>query len=207
MGVNLQKGQKVDLTKGNAHLKSIMVGLGWDEAGAGEPAQKKGFLSSVFGKPQPKVEIDCDASAILCSTGGKLTRLEDVVYFGNLEHETHCVKHMGDNLTGAGEGDDEQIFVRLSDIPGQFEKIVFVVNIYQAQERNQHFGMIRNAFIRIVDADTNTELCKFNLTENYSGMTALVVGEVYRHNGEWKFNAVGQATTDNGLAGVIARYR
>lgn len=184
-----------------------MVGLGWDEAAAAAPPQKKGFFSSVFGKSQPKQDIDCDASAILCSAGGKLTRLEDVVYFGNLTHDSDCVKHMGDNLTGAGEGDDEQIFVKLDALPSTYEKVVFVVNIYQAHERNQHFGMIANAFIRIVDADHNEELCRFNLSEDYNNMTALIAGEVYRHSGEWKFSAIGQATNDNGLAGLISRFR
>lgn len=113
---------------------------------------------------------------------------------------------MGDNLTGAGEGDDEQIIVDLSNVPAEYDRIVLVVNIYQAVQRNQHFGMVQNAFIRLVDARTNNEMCKYNLTENYSGLTALIFGEVYRHNGEWKFNAIGQGTNDPDLGGLANRY-
>lgn len=213
MSVNLQKGQKVDLTKGNSSLKKIMVGLGWDEAQS--PAQSRGILGSLFGGSQTKQSIDCDASAILCGLEGKLSgnvvvaqnKLnENIVFFNNLSHASGCVKHMGDNLTGAGEGDDEQIMVDLQKLPAKFGKVVFVVNIYQARERMQHFGMIQNAFIRIVDADSNTELCKFNLSENYSNMTAMIFGEVYRYQNEWKFNAIGQATTDGGIVETANRF-
>ena len=199
MGINLQKGQKIDLTKnGGAGLSRIMVGLGWDEA------QRGGF----FGRPQP---IDCDASVILCGANGKVVDSNNinasVVYFGNLKHFSGAIMHMGDNLTGAGEGDDEQIMVDLKAVPNYVEKMVFVVNIYDANVRNQHFGLIRNAFIRIVDLSTNSEICRFNLTENYSGMTGLIVGEIYRRNGEWKFNAVGQGIREaSRLASLINLY-
>ncbi len=113
---------------------------------------------------------------------------------------------MGDNLTGAGDGDDEQIIVELDKVPAQYDRIVLVVNIYQAVQRNQHFGMIENAFIRLVDARNNSEMCKYDLTENYSGMLAMIFGEVYRHNGEWKFNAIGQGTSDPGLGEIVNRY-
>lgn len=196
MSVSLQKGQKVDLTKGNSRLRRIMVGLGWDQI-----EQRRGLFS------KPAAEIDCDASAFLIAADtGKLYGGGDVVYFGNLKHATGCVVHQGDNLTGAGDGDDEQIFVDLGNLDQGYSKIVFVVNIYQARERHQHFGMIRNAFIRLVDADTGVEFCKFNLSENYDGMTAMVVGEVYRKDGEWKFSAVGQATTDNDVSSLGRRY-
>ncbi|MBR0141271.1 MAG: TerD family protein [Ruminococcus sp.] len=200
MSVNLQKGQKVELKKSNGgELSKVMVGLGWDEA---QPA-KGGFLSSLFGGGTQ--DIDCDATAFLCQNG-KLVTNKDVVYFGNLTHSTNCVKHMGDNLTGAGDGDDEQIFVDLKGLPAIYDKIVFVVNIYQAAERKQHFGMIRNAFIRICD-DNGTEMCKYNLSENYNNMTAMVFGELYRHNGAWKFNAIGQPTTDNNIEALARRFR
>ena len=192
MSVSLQKGQKVSLSKDNAGLSKVIVGLGWDEA-------KRGFFAP---KPQP---IDCDASAILL-IDGKLRANDDVVYFNNLRHKTGTVQHMGDNLTGAGDGDDEQIIVDLASIPQQYDRIVVVVNIYQAVQRKQHFGMIENAFIRIVDARNNTELCKYNLSDDYSNMTAMIFGEIYRHNGEWKFNAMGQATTDPGLGELVNRY-
>ena len=195
MSVSLQKGQKVSLTKDNAGLSKVMIGLGWDEA----KRSKGGFFAP---KPQP---IDCDASALMLQ-GGKLRDKSDIIYFGNLSHKTGTIQHMGDNLTGAGEGDDEQILVDLSKVPAEYDRIVLVVNIYQAVKRNQHFGMIQNAFIRLVDGRTNNEMCKYSLTDDYSGMTALIFGEVYRHNGEWKFNAIGQGTNDPGLGELANRY-
>ena len=195
MSVSLQKGQKVSLSKDNAGLSKVVIGLGWDEV----ERKKAGFFSP---KPQP---IDCDASAIILANG-RLEDKNDVIYFGNLRHRTSIVQHMGDNLTGAGDGDDEQIIVELASIPEKYDKIVLVVNIYQAVQRNQHFGMIKNAFIRLIDARTNTEMCRYNLTEDYSGMTAMIFGEVYRHNGEWKFNAIGQGTTDAGLGELVNRF-
>lgn len=195
MAINLQKGQKVSLTKGNEGLSNILVGLGWDEA----PRARVGFFAP---KPRP---IDCDASAILLRNG-KFCGKPDLVYFGNLSHKSGAVQHLGDNLTGAGEGDDEQILINLSRVPMEYDRIVIVVNIYQAYERKQDFGMIKNAFIRLVDSRNNQEMCRYNLTENYQGMTAMIFGEVYRNNGEWKFNAIGQATTDNGLAALVNRF-
>lgn len=195
MAISLQKGQKVSLTKDNAGLNKVVIGLGWDEV-----KQSRGFFSA---KPKP---IDCDASAIVLENG-KLVRKEDLIYFGQLKHISGSIEHMGDNLTGAGDGDDEQIIVQLEKVPQQYDKIVLVVNIYDAQKRNQHFGMIENCFIRLVDARNNQELCKYNLSENYDGMTAMIFGEVYRHNGEWKFNAIGQPTQDNGLGELIRRYQ
>ena len=194
MSISLQKGQKVNLSKDNAGLSKIMIGLGWDEV-----QRKRGLFA-----PKPQ-EIDCDASALLL-TGGKVRRKEDLVFFGNLRHDSGAVLHMGDNLTGAGDGDDEQIAVDLSMVPAQYDRIVIVVNIYQAVERRQHFGMIQNAFIRLVDARNNNEMCKYNLTEDYSGMTAMIFGEVYRHNGEWKFNAIGQGTNDRSIGEIANRY-
>lgn len=194
MSISLQKGQKVSLTKESAGLSTVMIGLGWDEV-----KQKGGFFSK---KPAP---IDCDASAILLQNG-YLRDKADVVYFGNLQHMSGTVQHLGDNLTGAGEGDDEQIIVDLARIPAQYDRIVLVVNIYQALQRKQHFGLIENAFIRLVDGKNNREICKYNLTESYPGMTAMIFGEVYRHNGEWKFNAIGQGTNDPGLGELVNRY-
>ena len=196
MSVNLQKGQKVDLTKGNAGLKAVVVGLGWDEA-------PRKF--SLFSKRE---DIDCDASAILINAqSDKLSGPVDVVYYGQLNHKSGAVRHCGDNLTGAGDGDDEQIIVELNKVPAEYSKIVFVVTIYKAIERKQQFGMIKNAFIRIVDADTGKELCKYNLSENYDGKTAMIFGEVYRYNNEWKFGAIGEPTTDNGIAEMAARFQ
>lgn len=195
MSVNLQKGQKVELRKNNGgSLRRVMVGLGWDEV-----QQKRGFFA-----PPPQ-DIDCDASAILC-VGGHLANAADLVFYNNLTHKSGAVRHMGDNLTGAGEGDDEQIMVDLTALPSNYDKIVFVVTIYQARERRQHFGLIRNCFIRICDAETGQELCKYNLSENYNNMTAMIFGELYRYNGSWKFNAIGQPTTDNSISDMAKRF-
>lgn len=196
MAISLQKGQKISLTKDNAGLNKILVGLGWDEA-----KRSKGLFS--FKSQQA---IDCDASVILLTNGKLAAPKEDVVFFGNLKHRSGAIQHMGDNLTGAGEGDDEQIVINLAEVPSQYDRIVVVVNIYQAVPRHQHFGMIENAFCRVVDGRNNQELCRYNLTENYSGMTSMIFGELYRHNGEWKFNAIGQGTTDPGLGELIKMY-
>lgn len=195
MSISLQKGQKVSLSKENAGLSTVLVGLGWDEA-----PQKRGFLGI-----KTQQDIDCDASAILLRNG-KLCGNGDLVYFGNLVHKSGTVRHMGDNLTGAGEGDDEQILMDLAKIPQEYDRIVIVVNIYDAVRRKQQFGMIRNAFIRLVDGRNNREMCKYNLTEDYSGMTAMIFGEIYRYNGEWKFSAIGQGTNDPSLSDLCRRY-
>lgn len=196
MSISLQKGQKVSLSKENAGLSKVLIGLGWDEV----KRSKGGFFAP---KPKP---IDCDASVLLLHNG-KLLNKKDIVYYGNLRHHSGTVQHMGDNLTGAGEGDDEQVIVDLSRIPAEYDKIVIVVNIYEAVQREQHFGMIKNAFCRLVDNSKNMEMCKYNLTDDYSGATALIFGEIYRYNGEWKFNAIGQGTNDAGLSDLVNRYK
>ena len=208
MGISLQKGQKIDLTKsGGGGLRQVMVGLGWDEA---QQSSGGGFLKGLFVGGQNQA-IDCDASAILCGANGKIVA-NDIsqccVYFGNLRHSSGAIVHQGDNLTGEGDGDDEQIMVNLSMVPTSIDKIVFVVNIYDARARNQHFGMIRNAFIRLVNMDNSTEICRYNLSDNYNNMTGLVVGEIYRKNSEWKFNAIGQPVREaSRLDSLIQLYR
>jgi stress response protein SCP2 len=202
MAINLQKGQRVDLTKGNPGLSKIMVGLGWD------PVQKSGgggLFGGLFGGGGG-ANVDCDASVIMLGANDKLQSNNDVIYFGNLKSRDGSVSHSGDNLTGAGEGDDEQVFIELSKVPGNIEKLVFVVNIYDAVKRKQHFGMIRNAFIRVVNPANNQELIHYNLTDDYSGKTSLIVGEIYRHGSEWKFGAVGTGTNASGLSEVIRSY-
>ena len=194
MAVSLQKGQKISLSKESAGLSKVIVGLGWDEVNV-----KRGFFA-----PKPQA-IDCDASAIVL-TNGKLMYKEDLIYFGNLRHPSGSIVHMGDNLTGAGDGDDEQIVIDLNSVPQDIDKVVFVVNIYDAYKRKQSFSMIQNCFIRIVDARGNKEICRYNLSDNYDGMTAMIFGEVYRHNGEWKFNAIGQGTADGNLGELAKRY-
>ena len=188
MPINLSKGQKVDLTKGNASLKHIMVGLGWDV---------NAFDSGA--------DFDLDASAFMCGANGKCPTEKEFVFYGNLEHPSGAVKHQGDNLTGEGDGDDEQIFMDLKAIPESVDKIAFTVTIYEAQERRQNFGQVSNAYIRIVDEDTNQELIRYDLGEDFSIETAIVVGELYRHNGEWKFNAIGSGF-QGGLAALCGHY-
>lgn len=197
MAVNLQKGQKVSLKKGDVALSKVVVGLGWDEA----PASGLGGLFKA-----KQVAIDCDASVIMLQ-GGKLRQpKEDLVYFGNLRHKSNSVFHQGDNLTGEGDGDDEQIVVDLNAVPEVYDRLVIVVNIYDAVKRKQSFGMIRNAFVRIVDFTNNQEMFHYNLSEDMTGSMGLIFGEIYRHNGEWKFSAIGEGTTDPGLGELASRF-
>lgn len=198
MPISLSKGQKVSLTKEKPGLSEICVGLGWDEA---QP--QKGFFASLFsGAPQ---DIDCDASVYLLKNG-KLIDESDMVFFNNLTHKSGAVYHHGDNLTGGGAGDDEQISINLVKIPAQYDKIVIAVNIYKADERKQHFGMVQNAFIRVVDKSNNSEICRYNLTDNYYGKTGIIFGEVCRDGGEWKFNAVGEGIMASFIGDVAKRF-
>ena len=174
MPINLAKGQKVDLTKGNPGLSKILIGLGWDT-----------------NKYDGGADFDLDAAAFLTGDNGKVARDEDFVFYGNLKHDSEAVIHTGDNLTGEGDGDDEVIKVDLSKVPANVSKIDFTVTIYEAEKRNQNFGQVSNAYIRVVDETTNTELIRFDLGEDFSIETAVVVGEIYHYNGEWKFNAIG----------------
>ena len=188
MSVNLVKGQKLNLSKEVTGLSKVVVGLGWDAA-------KRGF----FGSP---ANIDCDASAIILGSDDKY---KDVVYYGNRSGANNCVYHHGDNLTGDGDGDDEQITVDLANMENAVGKIVFVVNIYACEQRKQDFGMIKNAFIRLVDSSTGKEICRYNLSENYSGKTAMIFAEVYKKDNEWKFNAIGSGF-QGGLAALCGHY-
>lgn len=188
MAINLSKGQKVDLTKGNPGLKNIMVGLGWDI---------NAFDSGAA--------FDLDASAFLLDASGKCPTEKEFVFYGNLTHSSEAVNHMGDNLTGEGDGDDEQIQINLEKIPASIERVAFTVTIYDAEGRKQNFGQVSNAFIRIVDESTNQELIRYDLGEDFSIETAVVVGELYRNNGEWKFNAIGSGF-QGGLAALCGHY-
>lgn len=188
MAINLQKGQKVDLTKGNPSLTKIMVGLGWD-----------------VNRYDGGADFDLDASAFLLGANGKVISDSDFVFYGNLKHNSGSVEHMGDNLTGEGEGDDEQIVVDLSKVPANVEKIAFTVTIYEAEQRRQNFGQVSNSYIRILDETTNQEIIHYDLGEDFSIETAVVVGELYRHNGEWKFNAIGSGF-QGGLAALCRNY-
>lgn len=203
MAINLQKGQRVDLTKGNPGLTKIMVGLGWDPVQSGGGGKLFGGL---FGGGASSSNVDCDASVIMLGANDKLQHNKDVIYFGNLKSNDGSVQHSGDNLTGDGDGDDEQVMIDLSRVPANIQKLVFVVNIYDCVKRKQHFGMIQNAFIRVVNPTTNQELLHYNLTDNYSGLTCLVTGEIYRHGNEWKFAAIGSGTNAASLSEVVRSY-
>lgn len=188
MAVSLQKGQKVSLTKDNPGLRKILVGLGWD--------------TNVYATGGA---FDLDSQAFLLGENGKITRQEDFIYFGNLKHPSGAVEHLGDNRTGEGEGDDEQMQIDLSNIPEDITKIVFTVTIYEAEERRQNFGQVNNAFVRILDQEKNEELLRYDLGEDFSIETAAVFGELYKNNNEWKFNAIGSGY-QGGLAALCNSY-
>lgn len=185
MGINLVKGQKIDLTK-DRNINRLRIGLGW------EPTKSSR-------------SVDLDSSVFLLGDNDKKV---DLIYYGRLVDSHRCIEHKGDNLTGAGSAgsDKENIMVNIKNVPPNIQKFVFVVNIYQSIERKQHFGMVQDAFIHIDDAETNQELCRFNLTEDYRDKTALIVGELYRHGNDWKFSATGIGTTDGSLSDMSKRY-
>ena len=187
MGISLTKGGNISLTKEAPGLTNIVVGLGWD------PRTTEGE------------KFDLDSSAIMVDANDKGISGQHFIFFNNLKSPDGSVEHTGDNLTGQGEGDDEQIKVNLAAVPGEVEKIVFPVAIYDAEARKQNFGQVRNAFIRVVNAADQTEIARYDLTEDAAIESAMVFGEVYRHSGDWKFRAVGAGFAD-GLAGVIRDY-
>ena len=188
MPVSLQKGQKVSLTKGNPGLSKVVIGLGWD-----------------VNQYDTGGAFDLDAAAFLLGDNGKASMSEDFVFYGNLSHPTGCVQHMGDNLTGAGDGDDEQVKVDLAKVPADITKIAFTVTIYEAEQRRQNFGQVNNAFIRVYNEETGEELVRYDLAEDFSIETAVVFGELYKNNNEWKFNAIG-CGYQGGLAALCANY-
>lgn len=183
MSVSLTKGGNVSLSKEAPGLSAVVVGLGWD------PRTTTG------------ADFDLDASAIMLDMSGKVLSDSHFVFFNNLKSPDGSVEHMGDNLTGAGEGDDEQIKVNLQSVPAECGKVVFPVSIYDAEPRQQNFGQVRNAFIRIVNQADNSEIARYDLTEDAATETAMVFGEIYRSFGEWKFRAVGQGYA-TGLRGI-----
>jgi tellurium resistance protein TerD len=183
MAVSLSKGQKVDLTKTNPGLSKVIVGLGWDT-----------------NKYDGGNDFDLDASIFLLDSNGKCASDKDFVFYNQTEGGGGSVIHTGDNRTGEGSGDDEQVKVHLQDVPAEIEKISFVITIHDAESRNQNFGQVSNAFVRILNEDSNEELIRYDLGEDFSIETAIIVGELYRHSGEWKFSAVG-----SGYQGGLAR--
>jgi tellurium resistance protein TerD len=187
VGVTLSKGGNVSLSKEAPGLTAVVVGLGWD-------------VRTTTG-----ADYDLDASALLCGADGKVLSDQHFVFFNNLASPDRSVEHSGDNLTGGGDGDDEQIKVNLAAVAVQVERIAFPVSIYDAEKRGQSFGQVRNAFIRIVNQADNRELARYDLTEDASTETAMIFGELYRHGPEWKFRAIGQGYA-SGLAGIATDY-
>ena len=188
MAVVLKKGQRVDLTKGRPSLTKILIGLGWD-------------VNCYDGE----ADFDLDSSVFMLNENGRICREDDFIFYGNLQHPTKCVMHTGDNRTGEGSGDDEVIKVNLKDIPQQYETLAVTVTIYDALTRCQNFGMVKNAYIRIIDESNGEELLRYDLSEDFSTETALVVAEIYKRNGEWKFKAVGSGY-NGGLHALCTTY-
>ena len=188
MSISLQKGQKIDLTKGNPGLSKVIVGLGWDT--------NKYSGGSAF---------DLDACAFLLDKNGKASGIQDFIFYNNVVGGNGSVKHTGDNLTGDGDGDDEQINVDLANVPANIDKIAITVTIHEAVQRGQNFGQVSNAFVRIISEQSGQEVLRYDLGEDYSVETALNVCELYRHGGEWKFNAVGSGFS-GGLSALCANF-
>lgn len=185
-GIQLSKGQKLDLTKGNPGLDNLLVGLGWDVNNGG-------------------ADVDLDAEVFLLNASGKVPTSGHVVFYNNLISPDGSVRHNGDNRTGAGDGDDETIHIGLSKVGSDVEKIVFAVSIDEALKKRQNFGQVSNAYIRIINESNGQELCRFDLTEDHSASISMIVGEVYRHNGEWKFGAVEQGSNQD-LGGLCSQF-
>ncbi len=188
MAVSLQKGQKVSITKNNPGLSNVVVGLGWD-----------------VNQFDTGGSFDLDTAAFMLGENGKCPTDKEFIFFGNLSHPTGSVQHLGDNLTGAGDGDDEQIKINLNAVPANISKIAFSVTIYDAEARRQNFGQVNNAFIRIYNEANGEEILRYDLGEDFSIETAAVFGELYRNNGEWKFNAIGSGY-QGGLAALCGNF-
>jgi tellurium resistance protein TerD len=187
MSVSLSKGGNVSLSKEAPGLSAVSVGLGWDA------------------RTTTGADFDLDASALMIGTSGKIISDQHFIFFNNLQSPDGSVQHTGDNLTGAGEGDDEVINVNLANVPPDCDKIVFTVSIYDAESRGQSFGQVRNAFIRVVNQADSREITRYDLSEEASTETAMIFGEVYRSSNEWKFRAVGQGYS-SGLRGIAQDF-
>ncbi|HSJ38669.1 MAG TPA: TerD family protein [Planococcus sp. (in: firmicutes)] len=188
MAINLSKGQKVDLTKSNPGLSKVVIGLGWDT-----------------NKYDGGQDFDLDSSAFLLNANGKASSEADFVFYNNTSGAGGAVEHTGDNRTGEGEGDDEQVKVDLSAIPSSIEKVSFAITIHDGEARAQNFGQVNNSYVRIVNENTNEELIRYDLGEDFSIETAIVVGELYRHGAEWKFNAIGSGY-QGGLESLVKDF-
>jgi tellurium resistance protein TerD len=185
--LTLSKGSNLSLSKADPQLRRAMIGLGWDpRTTAGE-------------------QFDLDASALLVTAAGRVRSNADFIFYNQLSTADGSVIHQGDNRTGEGEGDDEQILIDLSLVPAEIDKIVIVVSIDQAEARRQNFGQVRDAFCRVVNEDTSNEIVRYDLTEDAAAETCMIFSELYRHNGDWKFRAVGQGYA-TGLRGIASDF-
>lgn len=181
MAISLQKGGNLSLSKTDPSLREVLVGLGWE-------------ARSTTG-----ADFDLDASLFMVQENGKVRGDHDFIFYNQLTSTCGAVEHTGDNKTGAGAGDDEALKIRLADVPAEIKRLVIAVTIHDAEARRQSFGMVQDAFVRVVNIDNDAEIVRFDLSEDYSTETAMIFAEIYRHNGEWKFRAVGQ-----GYAGGLA---
>lgn len=188
MAVSLSKGQKVDLTKTNPGLTNVVVGLGWDT-----------------NKYDGGNDFDLDSSVFLLGENGKVTNESDFIFYNNPQGANGAVVHTGDNRTGAGDGDDEGVKVSLTTIPANIQRVAFTITIHDADSRSQNFGQVSNAYARIYNEANGEELIRYDLGEDFSIETAIVVGELYRHNGEWKFSAIGSGY-QGGLAALATDF-
>ncbi|WCF11370.1 TerD family protein [Paenibacillus thiaminolyticus] len=188
MTISLAKGQRIDLTKTNPGLTKVIIGLGWD-----------------INKYNTGQDYDLDASAFLLHEDGKAKGLEDFLFYNNANLFNGAVIHTGDNRTGAGDGDDEQIIIDFPKVPGHIQRIGITVTIHEAEQRNQNFGHVSNAFVRVVDETTGREVLRYDLGEDFSLETAVVICELYRQGSDWKFQAVGSGF-NGGLAALCKNY-
>ena len=187
MSISLNKGGNLSLSKTDPSLKNLIVGLGWDA------------------RPTDGADFDLDASAFMVKEDGKVRTDSDFIFYNQTKSSCGAIEHTGDNRTGAGDGDDECVIVLLDKIPADIQKVIFCVTIHEAEARKQNFGQVSHAYVRIVNKDSNSEVARYDLSEDASVETALIFGEIYRHSGEWKFKAVGQGYI-GGLAALANQY-
>ena len=187
MAISLNKGGNLSLSKTDPSLNQVLIGLGWDA------------------RATDGADLDLDASAFLLAANDKVRGETDFIFYNQTRSPEGSVEHTGDNRTGEGDGDDEAVKINLAKVPADVQKIAITVTIHDAENRGQNFGQVQNAFIRVVNDQTNVEIVRFDLNEDYSTETAMIFGELYRHNGEWKFRAVGQGY-NGGLRAMCGQY-
>ena len=187
MAISLNKGGNLSLSKTDPSLNQVLIGLGWDA------------------RATDGTDFDLDASAFLLAVNDKVRGETDFIFYNQTRSPEGSVEHTGDNRTGEGDGDDEAVKINLAKVPADVQKIAITVTIHDAESRGQNFGQVQNAFIRVVNDQTNVEIVRFDLNEDYSTETAMIFGELYRHNGEWKFRAVGQGY-NGGLRAMCGQY-